>query len=310
MADASGQTTDTGDQIDIQQDMEDGNLLAVSVPYEFDSAENCLHGKSWEYVGSIVVTLEERDRWLARVKQMDGVSATIHQPGFIGSAGFYRVYTNIQEGINGQLQHIYDFEKNFAAGTVNLAGEKPGSVGAPGPWEGIIPVWGSGRAAANDFQNGRWGWGSANAVLAVSDVFLVKDAIEAIGKGWVNFGTKSANWGATRARLVKRGFGTNSMPIHHVFISQAMIKKYPWLKFVGNQPWNLLSIERDTVAEANGAHQLIHGKYSRELEETWDGLNGVAKRVWIGTPRWPKLVVVSASGKAVVIPLDAANEKK
>ncbi|MDR3638705.1 MAG: RHS repeat-associated core domain-containing protein [Isosphaeraceae bacterium] len=53
------------------------------------------------------------------------------------------------------------------------------SVGAPGFWEGLIPVWGSARSAVNDFQNGRWGWGIVNSALAVSDVFLVKSAVTA-----------------------------------------------------------------------------------------------------------------------------------
>ena len=35
-------------------------------------------------------------------------------------------------------------------------------VGAPGTGESFIPVWGSGRAAVNDFQNGNYGWGAWN----------------------------------------------------------------------------------------------------------------------------------------------------
>ena len=56
------------------------------------------------------------------------------------------------------------------------------SVGQPGLAESLIPIWGSGRAAVDDFQNGRWGWGIFNTVMAISDVFLVKSAITAIGK--------------------------------------------------------------------------------------------------------------------------------
>jgi hypothetical protein len=66
----------------------------------------------------------------------------------------------------------------------------PGSVGAPGFWEGLIPVWGSGREAINDFQNGRWGWGTFNAVLAVSDVLLIKSAVTAGGKLLTKVGAK------------------------------------------------------------------------------------------------------------------------
>ena len=46
----------------------------------------------------------------------------------------------------------------------------------------MIPIWGSARAAVDDFQNGRWGWGIFNSVMAVSDVFLVKSLVTAVGK--------------------------------------------------------------------------------------------------------------------------------
>jgi hypothetical protein len=66
------------------------------------------------------------------------------------------------------------------------------SVGEPGFWEGMIPMWGSGRAAVNDFQNGRWGWGLVNTALAVSDVFLVKSLVTAGGKLLVKTAGKEA----------------------------------------------------------------------------------------------------------------------
>ena len=47
-------------------------------------------------------------------------------------------------------------------------------VGQPGFWEGLIPIWGSGRAAIDDFQNGRYIWGTINTAFAVTDIFLVK----------------------------------------------------------------------------------------------------------------------------------------
>jgi RHS repeat-associated protein len=56
-------------------------------------------------------------------------------------------------------------------------------VAKPGFWEGMIPVWGSGKQAINDFQCGRWGWGLVNSALAVSDVFLVKAIATGVAKG-------------------------------------------------------------------------------------------------------------------------------
>jgi RHS repeat-associated protein len=61
-------------------------------------------------------------------------------------------------------------------------------VGAPGLWESFIPIWGSGRAAINDYQNGHPVWGTINTALAVTDVFLVK----ALVKGLITGGGKVA----------------------------------------------------------------------------------------------------------------------
>ena len=48
-------------------------------------------------------------------------------------------------------------------------------IGAPGFWASLIPIYGSGRAAINDYQTGHWGWGLFNTALAASDVLLVGD---------------------------------------------------------------------------------------------------------------------------------------
>lgn len=73
-----------------------------------------------------------------------------------------------------------------ASDVSSLVGKAPntsnGDVGQPGFGESLIPIWGSGRAAVDDFQNGRYAWGTANAVLAITDVFLVKSLFMAGGK--------------------------------------------------------------------------------------------------------------------------------
>ncbi|WP_282785772.1 MULTISPECIES: colicin D domain-containing protein [unclassified Nocardia] len=45
----------------------------------------------------------------------------------------------------------------------------------PGFWEGLVPVYGSLRYAIAYFSQGRWGWGIFWLVMAVLDVFLIKD---------------------------------------------------------------------------------------------------------------------------------------
>jgi len=67
-------------------------------------------------------------------------------------------------------------------------------VGETGFWEGMIPVWGSGRDALNDFQTGHWGWGIVNSVFCVLDVV-------AVVAGVVSFGAATAGWMAAETTL-------------------------------------------------------------------------------------------------------------
>jgi RHS repeat-associated protein len=69
--------------------------------------------------------------------------------------------------------------------------KKSSSVGQPGFGESLIPVWGSGRAAVDDFQNGRWGWGIFNSVMVVADVITLGGASTLI-KGGVKLATREA----------------------------------------------------------------------------------------------------------------------
>ncbi|MBC8081718.1 MAG: DUF4280 domain-containing protein [Hymenobacter sp.] len=68
------------------------------------------------------------------------------------------------------------------------------TVGETGFWEGMIPVWGAGRDAINDFQNGNWGWGIANTVFCVLDVVSVV-------AGAVTFGAATAGWMAAKTTI-------------------------------------------------------------------------------------------------------------
>src|SRR5690554_5815859 len=72
------------------------------------------------------------------------------------------------------------------------------SVGQPGDWESLIPVWGSGRSAVDHFQRGNYWKGTGHLALAISDVFLVK-SIATIGvKGTVIGATKIASKNAAK----------------------------------------------------------------------------------------------------------------
>lgn len=52
----------------------------------------------------------------------------------------------------------------------------------PGFWVALIPVYGSGKSAAYNFQEGNYGWGTFYTVLAVTDVFLVRSLVTSGGK--------------------------------------------------------------------------------------------------------------------------------
>ena len=109
----------------------------------------------------------------------------------------------------------YTMDENGIVSLTLPGGEH--NVGAPGFWEGIIPVWGSGRAAINDFQTGHWAWGLFNSVLAVTDVFLVKSIVTGLGKVSVKAAAKGGSSTIYRAvsqaeaaDIVKFGFRIKS----------------------------------------------------------------------------------------------------
>jgi len=92
-------------------------------------------------------------------------------------------------GFAGGL-NLYAYCNGNPVDLMDPFGLGPAGVGAPGFWEGLIPVWGSGRAAINDFQEGKWGWGLVNSAVAISDVFLVKAIVVGGGKLLIEGGAK------------------------------------------------------------------------------------------------------------------------
>jgi len=84
---------------------------------------------------------------------------------------------------------LYAYAWNNPLALVDPTGS---SVSEPGFWEGLIPIWGSGREAVHHFQEGNWGRGALYTALAVSDVFLVKAIVVAGGKLVIKGGVKLA----------------------------------------------------------------------------------------------------------------------
>jgi hypothetical protein len=163
-----------------------------------------------------------------------------------------------------------------------------GPVSAPGTAESFIPVWGSGREAINDFQNGSYGWGTFNSALAASDVFLVSDLAKAMCKGIWKSG--SHKWGVTRKWFGKTRGLPKGTPVHHWAIPQEAMEPGSFLETIGNQPWNLMPMEDRAF------HDAVHG---------WgnDPFN-FAERFWYGTPDWAKLLGADLAGKTASATMD------
>jgi RHS repeat-associated protein len=138
-----------------------------------------------------------------------------------------------------------------------------------GFWEGLIPVWGSGKQAYQDFRCGKWFWGSLNTLVAISDVVPIRAAIGAAGKGVWKAG--SHTWGATSKWLTKTGWREyKDQEVHHWAIPQnTWGSNVPeWFK---NQPWNLMPTPNDLF------HDALHGVGENSFN--------FAERLWYGTPK-------------------------
>jgi RHS repeat-associated protein len=166
---------------------------------------------------------------------------------------------------------------------INLVDPFGLAVGAPGFWEGMIPIWGPSRAAINDFQCGQWGWGALNVIFAVSDVFIVGSLTRNAVRGTL-WKTGGVAWPTVRRWLAQRGVVRSGQQVHHWAIPQA-----GWGRNVSNriknQPWNLIPMPPD-----RRIHEAIHG--GGELADA-----RVPLTLWYGTPHWLKAGIVSGTGR-------------
>ncbi|MCC6629870.1 MAG: hypothetical protein IT340_21030 [Chloroflexi bacterium] len=167
---------------------------------------------------------------------------------------------------------------------INLADPLGLAVGAPGFWESMIPVWGSGRAAINDFQCGRWAWGAFNTALAVSDLFVIGSVYRGIARGAWKMGGHS--WSTTRRWLAQTGrVRFPGQEIHHWLIPRkaGLGKQVP--NAIKNQPWNLVGMPRNPAI-----HDAIHGGGDLKHYQ-------IPLTMWFGTPHWLKAGGISGGGR-------------
>jgi len=169
--------------------------------------------------------------------------------------------------------------------------KKDEGVGEAGTGESLIPVWGPSRNSLNDFQNGRYVKGTGNLILAISDIFLVKDIYTGVAKGGLEaFKLGNKPWNSYRRFYLESGFAKPGEPLHHWLLEQngSIGKHIP--DMIKNQMWNLKGF-------ANQAEHmtLAHG-------QTYLGRPGAnfLQQLWFGTPTWPKLFTLSYGGRGAI----------
>ncbi|GGG59629.1 LamG-like jellyroll fold domain-containing protein [Hymenobacter glacieicola] len=182
----------------------------------------------------------------------------------------------------GALRTLASYASNVARTLKSIP-----KVDEPGTLESAIPVWGSGRQAIHDFQNGNYAWGAFNTAMAVSDVFLVKSLVTGVGRigAKTAWKTGSHTWGATRKWIGKNGLAARGQEVHHWLLhrNQGIGKYAPnWLK---NQPWNLMNMPNQLF------HDALHGVGPNPMN--------LAEQLYHGTPRWFKSVIGSGGGRTV-----------
>lgn len=174
------------------------------------------------------------------------------------------------------------------------------SVGHPGFAESLIPVWGSGREAVADFQDGDYAGAALNGALAASDLFLAGSLAKGLAKGSVYIAKGAAEnpyaWKKVRSWMGERGDLLPRQPGHHWLIPQ---KEWgssvpDWVK---NQPWNIKGMPNQTV------HNQVHGHYRNPPKKPSTMVRprpfNPAERYWYGTPAWSKVGTAGAVGHPV-----------
>ena len=136
-----------------------------------------------------------------------------------------------------------------------------------GFWESMIPVWGSGKQAYEDFNCGRWGWGLFNTALAITDIIPARAVAGGLIKGAWKGGSNT--WKATRAWYGATRNLAKGTPVHHWLIPRGGWGSHV-PDVIKNQPWNLMPMPNQKF------HNAVHG---------WgpDAFNA-AERFWYGTP--------------------------
>ena len=152
------------------------------------------------------------------------------------------------------------------------------SGGRPRGGEGLIPIWGAGRAVYIDIQEQKYASAALNGAAAASDVFLFRALASAAAKGLWKVGG-SHTWKATSSWLTESGWRKYPyQEFHHWLIPRAgWGRRVPdWVK---NQPWNLRPF-----APQSPWHDAIHGGGPYRAFK-WPA------RIVLGVPGWAQALL-------------------
>jgi hypothetical protein len=165
-------------------------------------------------------------------------------------------------------------------------------IGHPGTLESFIPVWGSGREALADLEEGKPVSAAFNAGLAALDLtgigmldkVLAKGGIYAV-KGAIGESAAQGGWRAVRRKMGDLKILEPYQHGHHWFIPQnGWGKKVPNL--IKNHPANIHGMPSREI------HGRLHGRYKGKPEF------GFLHKYWHGTPHLSKVATGSAAGHA------------
>ncbi len=177
------------------------------------------------------------------------------------------------------------------------------SVGHPGFAESLIPIWGSGREAVADFQEGDYAGAALNGALAASDLFLAESIARGLAKGGFyvakNVAKKAPYAWKTEVRpwMGKQGVLEAGQHGHHWAIPQnGWGKDVP--DFIKNQPWNIKPMPSAEV------HGRITGSYKGKPQFN------AAQRYWYGTPAWSKVGAAAAVGHPVAAVMAQSDDSE
>ena len=111
------------------------------------------------------------------------------------------------------------------------------AVGETGFWEGMIPIWGSGRDLIDHVQTGRWGWVAFDSAMLVWDV-------GSIALGAVSFGA-----GTALMQGGKAGLKGAAKAVGKAFVHEAIVEPIKGLSKLGKGTLKLATKEGRQLAK-------------------------------------------------------------